>query len=76
MDDLRFGWAICRHVKSNAIVLCKDQSLVGVGAGQMSRVDSVEIAIRKAGGRAGARSWPPTPSSPSPIPFIAPPPPA
>lgn len=52
MDDLRFGWAICRHVKSNAIVLCRDQSLVGVGAGQMSRVDSVEIAISKAGGRA------------------------
>ncbi len=52
MDDLRFGWAICRHVKSNAIVLCKDRSLIGVGAGQMSRVDSVEIAIRKAGGRA------------------------
>ncbi|HPM81733.1 MAG TPA: bifunctional phosphoribosylaminoimidazolecarboxamide formyltransferase/IMP cyclohydrolase [Candidatus Anammoximicrobium sp.] len=52
MDDLRFGWAICRHVKSNAIVLCKDQALVGVGAGQMSRVDSVEIAIGKAGGRA------------------------
>jgi len=52
MDDLRFGWAICRHVKSNAIVLCKDQALVGVGAGQMSRVDSVEIAISKAGGRA------------------------
>lgn len=52
MDDLRFGWAIARHVKSNAIVLCKDQALAGVGAGQMSRVDSVEIAIRKAGPRA------------------------
>jgi len=52
MDDIRFGWAICRHVKSNAIVLCKDRALVGVGAGQMSRVDSVEIAISKAGDRA------------------------
>ena len=52
MEDLRFGWAIVRHVKSNAIVLCRDEALCGVGAGQMSRVDSVEIAIRKAGERA------------------------
>jgi phosphoribosylaminoimidazolecarboxamide formyltransferase/IMP cyclohydrolase len=50
--DLRFAWAVCRHVKSNAIVLAKDQALVGVGAGQMSRVDAVEIAIKKAGERA------------------------
>ena len=50
--DLRFAWAVCRHVKSNAIVLAKDRMLVGVGAGQMSRVDSVEIAIKKAGDRA------------------------
>lgn len=50
--ELRFAWAVCRHVKSNAIVLAKDSALVGVGAGQMSRVDSVEIAIRKAGDRA------------------------
>ncbi len=49
--DLAFAWAVCRFVKSNAIVLTKEQSLVGVGAGQMSRVDSVEIAIRKAGER-------------------------
>jgi phosphoribosylaminoimidazolecarboxamide formyltransferase / IMP cyclohydrolase len=50
--DLRFAWAVCRHVKSNAIVLVKDQALVGAGAGQMSRVDSVEIAVHKAGDRA------------------------
>jgi len=50
--DLRFAWAVCRHVKSNAIVLGKHQALVGVGAGQMSRVDAVEIAIKKAGDRA------------------------
>jgi phosphoribosylaminoimidazolecarboxamide formyltransferase/IMP cyclohydrolase len=50
--DLRFAWAVCRHVKSNAIVLARDQALVGVGAGQMSRVDSVEIAIHKAAERA------------------------
>jgi phosphoribosylaminoimidazolecarboxamide formyltransferase/IMP cyclohydrolase len=49
--DLAFAWAVCRHVKSNAIVLVRDGAVVGVGAGQMSRVDSVEIAIRKAGDR-------------------------
>ena len=48
-DDIAFGWEMVRHVKSNAIVLANDESLVGVGAGQMSRVDSVEIAIEKAG---------------------------
>ena len=51
MDDLRFAWELVRHVKSNAITLCKDQTLLGAGAGQMSRVDSVEIAIKKAGDR-------------------------
>ncbi len=51
LADLCFAWAVCRHVKSNAIVLVKDQALVGVGAGQMSRVDAVEIAIHKAGER-------------------------
>ncbi|MFM2095573.1 MAG: Bifunctional purine biosynthesis protein PurH [Planctomycetota bacterium] len=48
LEDLRFGWSIVRFVKSNAIVVCKDQTLWGAGAGQMSRVDSVEIALRKA----------------------------
>ena len=52
MAELRFAWAVVRHVKSNAIVLCRDQSLVGCGAGQMSRVDSVKISIRKAAERA------------------------
>ncbi len=51
-DDISFGWEMVRHVKSNAIVLAKDTALIGVGAGQMSRVDSVEIAIEKAGERA------------------------
>jgi phosphoribosylaminoimidazolecarboxamide formyltransferase/IMP cyclohydrolase len=51
LAELRFGWAVCRHVKSNAIVLTKDHALCGVGAGQMSRVDSVDIAIRKGGDR-------------------------
>jgi phosphoribosylaminoimidazolecarboxamide formyltransferase/IMP cyclohydrolase len=52
LADIRFAWSVCRHVKSNAIVLVRDRALVGVGAGQMSRVDAVEIAIRKAGERA------------------------
>jgi len=51
-QDLDFAWIVCRAVKSNAIVLAKDRMLVGVGAGQMSRVDAVDIAIRKAGDRA------------------------
>jgi phosphoribosylaminoimidazolecarboxamide formyltransferase/IMP cyclohydrolase len=51
MADLRFAWLVCKHVKSNAIVLAKGGMEVGVGAGQMSRVDSVQIAVRKAGER-------------------------
>jgi phosphoribosylaminoimidazolecarboxamide formyltransferase/IMP cyclohydrolase len=50
--DLEFAWAIVRHVKSNAIVLVRNQTLIGTGAGQMSRVDSARIAIEKAGNRA------------------------
>ncbi|WP_119067281.1 bifunctional phosphoribosylaminoimidazolecarboxamide formyltransferase/IMP cyclohydrolase [Rubrobacter indicoceani] len=49
MRDLLFAWRVARHVKSNAIVLAKDGATVGVGAGQMSRVDSSKIAIKKAG---------------------------
>lgn len=52
MEELKFGWAMVRYIKSNAICLSSDTSLVGVGAGQMSRVDSVEISIKKAGDRA------------------------
>jgi phosphoribosylaminoimidazolecarboxamide formyltransferase/IMP cyclohydrolase len=54
-DDLRalwFAFAVCRHVKSNAILLARGAQVVGVGAGQMSRVDAVEAACRKAGERA------------------------
>ena len=46
--DLLFAWRICKHVTSNAIVLVKDLQTIGIGAGQMSRVDSVRIAIEKA----------------------------
>ncbi len=52
LSDLGLAWIVSRHVKSNAIVLVKDGTLVGVGAGQMSRVDSVDIAIKKASERA------------------------
>ena len=47
-DALRFAWKIVKHVKSNAIVLCSKDQLVGVGTGQMSRVDSCKIALMKA----------------------------
>jgi len=45
---LLFAWKVCKHIKSNAIVFAKPGQIVGIGAGQMSRVDAVEIAIRKA----------------------------
>ena len=48
LKDLLFGWKVCKHVKSNAIVFARDGRTVGVGAGQMSRVDSVRIAVMKA----------------------------
>ena len=48
LRDLKFAWKICKHVKSNAIVFAKDGATLGVGAGQMSRVDSVKIAVVKA----------------------------
>lgn len=51
LKDLMFAWKAVKHVKSNAIVMAKDEMLVGVGAGQMSRVDSMIIAGRKAKGR-------------------------
>jgi len=49
LESLIFGWKIAKHVKSNTIVLCKGTRTVGIGAGQMSRVDSVILAARKAG---------------------------
>jgi phosphoribosylaminoimidazolecarboxamide formyltransferase/IMP cyclohydrolase len=50
--DLAFAWRVCAAVKSNAIVLARDGQVVGVGAGQMSRLDAVRIAVEKAGSRA------------------------
>ena len=52
MEDLLFVWRVARVVQSNAIVLAMDGATVGVGAGQMSRVDSSEIAVKKAGEKA------------------------
>jgi phosphoribosylaminoimidazolecarboxamide formyltransferase / IMP cyclohydrolase len=48
MRDLKFAFRVAKHVKSNAIVYAKDLATVGIGAGQMSRVDSARIAARKA----------------------------
>ena len=50
--DLAFAWRAVKHVKSNAIVLASNRALVGIGAGQMSRVDSVELAVKKSNGKA------------------------
>jgi phosphoribosylaminoimidazolecarboxamide formyltransferase/IMP cyclohydrolase len=50
--DLAFAWRVCSIVKSNAIVVARDGQLLGVGAGQMSRLDSVRISVEKAGDRA------------------------
>jgi phosphoribosylaminoimidazolecarboxamide formyltransferase/IMP cyclohydrolase len=50
-DDIIFGWQIAKSVKSNAIVLAVDSSTVGIGAGQMSRIDAAELAIKKSDGR-------------------------
>ena len=51
-DDLLFAWTVAARVKSNAIVLVKDLATVGIGAGQMNRITSVDVAARHAGGRA------------------------
>ncbi|MDP2082432.1 MAG: bifunctional phosphoribosylaminoimidazolecarboxamide formyltransferase/IMP cyclohydrolase [Pseudotabrizicola sp.] len=58
MADLLFAWKVAKHVKSNAIVYVKDVATVGVGAGQMSRVDSTRIAARKAQDMAEALGLP------------------
>ena len=50
-EGLRFGWRTVKHVKSNAIVFAQGKATVGIGAGQMSRVDAVRIAVMKAGER-------------------------
>ena len=46
--DLLFAWKVCKHVRSNSIVIAKDLATIGIGAGQMSRIDSVRLAVAKA----------------------------
>jgi phosphoribosylaminoimidazolecarboxamide formyltransferase / IMP cyclohydrolase len=48
--DLLFAWRVCKHVTSNAVVIAKDLQTLGIGAGQMSRVDAVRLAVEKARG--------------------------
>ena len=57
LDDLLFVWAVTKYVKSNAIVFAKDKSTVGIGAGQMSRVDAARIAVQKAADSAAHHGW-------------------
>lgn len=52
LRDLKFAWLVCKHVKSNAINICKDEMLLGAGAGQMDRPSAARIAIGKSAGRA------------------------
>jgi phosphoribosylaminoimidazolecarboxamide formyltransferase/IMP cyclohydrolase len=54
--DLLFAWKVCRHVRSNAIVFARDGATIGIGAGQMSRVDSSRIAVQKARDAFGERA--------------------
>ena len=58
LSDMMFAWTVAKHVKSNAIIYVKDGATVGVGAGQMSRVDSTRIAARKAQDMAEAMGLP------------------
>src|SRR5208282_3686873 len=58
LADLEFAWRVCKYVKSNAIVYAKDGATVGIGAGQMSRVDSARIAAQKATDAARAAGLP------------------
>ncbi|MBT5471231.1 MAG: bifunctional phosphoribosylaminoimidazolecarboxamide formyltransferase/IMP cyclohydrolase [Nitrospina sp.] len=48
MEDMKFAWLVAKHVKSNAIIYAKDNEILGIGAGQMSRVDSARVAVEKA----------------------------
>ncbi len=47
-EEIQFAWTVCKHVRSNAIVISRDRGTLGIGAGQMSRVDSVRLAVEKA----------------------------
>ena len=49
LNTMLFGWKVLKHVKSNGIIIVKENVTIGVGAGQVSRVDAVDIAIKKSG---------------------------
>ena len=51
LADMLFAWKVLKHVKSNAIITVKDKTTLGIGAGQVSRVDAVEIALKKSGNK-------------------------
>ncbi len=66
LRDLAFAWRACRSVKSNAILLADGGATVGIGMGQVNRVDSARLAVTRAGDRAGGSVPPATRSSRSP----------
>lgn len=53
IDTMMFAWQVLKHIKSNGILIAKDNATVGIGAGQVSRIDAVDLAVRKAGERIG-----------------------
>ena len=57
LDDMLFAWAVTKHAKSNAIIFAKNKCTVGIGAGQMSRVDAARIAVQKATANAAHHGW-------------------
>ncbi|MBN2066958.1 MAG: bifunctional phosphoribosylaminoimidazolecarboxamide formyltransferase/IMP cyclohydrolase, partial [Candidatus Diapherotrites archaeon] len=54
MQDMLFAWSVAKYAKSNAIILAKGKATVGIGAGQMSRIDSTDIAVKKSSGKCKA----------------------
>ena len=49
LNTMLFGWKVLKHVKSNGIIIVRDNATVGIGAGQVSRIDAVDIAVKKSG---------------------------
>ena len=54
IQDMLFAWRVLKHIKSNGILIAKDSAAIGIGAGQVSRIDAVDIALRKAGDKLSA----------------------
>ena len=49
LNTMLFGWKVLKHVKSNGIIIVRDNATIGIGAGQVSRIDAVDIAVKKSG---------------------------